>query len=545
MDRHRSSDIFLFEGFRFDHCHGGLFRVDPAGVAEPVAVGSRALELLALLLERPGQLVSKENIMDAVWPLAAVEEGNLTVQMSSLRRLLDHGRVQGSCIQTLPRRGYRFITPVTRVAAGGEQSSGRRSVGIAPDPIPILRSPLDRPSVVVRPFINISYAINHELLSDGFAEDINTALSRYPSLFVRARNPSFAFKEGAIDTTQNAREQRVRYVIEGSVRSVGRGVRVTCRLIDAETNNHIWSERYDRNSTDFLAVQDEIAEAVAVAVAAGIAQSEQRRAIRQPTRSLTAWGAYQRGLWHRAKMTAADIVQAEQYFQQAIELDPNFVGGYRGLALARLDAATQFQKCSVEEACSTAEMLAGQAIALDRTDAEARSALAAVLLLGYGDHDGARIEAERALAMTSNLASAHGVLGAVLTYSGRPLEGLASLTMSIRLDPNHPLMAVRLQQVAAALYFAGDHAAAIDAARRAIRSFPYHPHVYRWLTAALVRLGRIPEARAALAKALAVASPSFDMHVRRRAPWMRSRDQAQMVDDLVRAGMRHNQSGLN
>ena len=162
------------------------------------------------------------------------------------------------------------------------------------------------------------------------------------------------------------------------------------------------------------------------------------------------------------------------------------------------------------------------------------------LLLGHGDHDGARIEAERALAMTPNLASAHGVLGAVLTYSGQPAKGLASLDTSIRLDQNHPLMVVRLQQIAAARYFRGDHAAAIGAAKRAIRSYPDYPHNYRWLAAALSRLGRISEAKSALAKAIAVAPTSFDMYVRRRVPWMRPLDHAQMVDDLVKAGWQHN-----
>jgi adenylate cyclase len=239
-------------------------------------------------------------------------------------------------------------------------------------------------------------------------------------------------------------------------------------------------------------------------------------------------------------MTAEDITLAEHYFQRAIELDPIFAGGYRGLALARLDAATQFQKYKLEIARASAETLAAQAIALDRTDAEARSAFAAVLLLGRGDHEGARTEAERALALTPRLASAHGVLGSVLTYSGEPAKGLVSLEMSIRLDPTHPLMAVRLQQVAAAHYFCGDHVAAIEAAKHAIHSYPRNPQIYRWLAAALVRLGRISEAKQALANVVAAAPASFDMYVRRRVPWMRPRDQANLLNDLAKAGWRYN-----
>jgi adenylate cyclase len=208
-----------------------------------------------------------------------------------------------------------------------------------------------------------------------------------------------------------------------------------------------------------------------------------------------------------------------------------------------LDAATQFQVRVFEEARTSAETLAAQAVALDRTDAEARSAFAAVLLIGHGDHEGARIEVERALALTPHLASAHGVLGAVLTHAGQPKEALASFATYIELDPNHPTMGLRLQQMTAALYFRGEYEAAIRAGNRAIRTYPDCPQVYRWLAAALVRHGRISEAKATVAKALAIAPKSFDMYVRRRVPWMRPRDHAILVDDLVKAGWQRNQIG--
>ncbi len=230
-----------------------------------------------------------------------------------------------------------------------------------------------------------------------------------------------------------------------------------------------------------------------------------------------------------------------QCFQRAIDLAPAFNGAYRALALARLDAATQFHVITLEQARSAAENLALHAIALDRTDAEARSAFAAVSLLGHGDHEGARIEAERALALTPHLASAHGVLGAALTYAGKPKEGLAAFATFVRLDPNHPAMALHLQQVTAALYFSGDHEAAITVGKRAIRSYPNYAQVYRWVAAALVRTGDIAQAKQVVAKAIAIAPKSFDMYVRQRVPWMRPADHGIMVDDLVKAGWQHSQ----
>ncbi len=329
MDGYSSRDVFLFEGFRFDPYLGGLVRLDQKGVAEPVAIGGRALDLLRLLLERPGQLVSKNEIMEYVWPGTAVEEGNLTVQMSSLRRVLDQSRSQGTCIQTVARRGYRFILPVTRVpettvhcaAQNGLVTNSRptrtaslRGKPSARHPIasgakqgsPALIAPFDWPSVAVMPFIDLSGDASKERLSDGLAEDIITALSRFPCLFVRARNLAFAYKGAAIDPRTVARELGVRYVVEGSVRNAGDHVRITCWLVDAETGNQIWSERYDCDFADVFAAHDEITTAVSIAVASCISNAEQRRALREPERSLTAWGAYQRGLWHRARMSTED-----------------------------------------------------------------------------------------------------------------------------------------------------------------------------------------------------------------------------------------------
>src|ERR1700738_4874056 len=135
MDRLGSAEMLLFEGFRFDRLGGGLFRLDRAGISEPVALGSRALDLLFLLAERQGERISKDAIMEAVWPGTVVEEGNLTVQISALRRILDQNRAQGSCMQTVPGRGYRFVAPVTRVELAASPTSGAPSGNGSDGPI--------------------------------------------------------------------------------------------------------------------------------------------------------------------------------------------------------------------------------------------------------------------------------------------------------------------------------------------------------------------------------------------------------------------------
>jgi adenylate cyclase len=203
--------------------------------------------------------------------------------------------------------------------------------------------------------------------------------------------------------------------------------------------------------------------------------------------------------------------------------------------MAYLEAGQTLQTRSLSEAHGSAESLARRALALDGADSEARSCLAGVLL-SRGDHKGSLAEARRALAMTPNLASAHGRLGSALTCSGRPKEGLAALETCVRLDPRDPMSAARLNQMAIGLYFSREYAAAVEAAKRVIRSHPDFPQTYRWLAAALGQMGWAAEAKEALEKAITIAPASFDMHVRGRVPWMRSEDHAHMLEGLRKAG---------
>jgi adenylate cyclase len=393
----------------------------------------------------------------------------------------------------------------------------------------------DKPSVAVLPFTNMSGDPEQEFVSDGIAEDVITALSHYPSLFVIARNSTFTYKGRAVDVKQVGRELGVRYVLEGSVRKAGNRIRVTAQLIEAGTSNHIWAERYDRDLADIFAVQDEITQALTTALTPAIADAELRRAIRKPPESLDAWAAYQRGLWYLSKANPDDDTIAQNFFRQAIDLDPTFAPGYTALALAQLQAAAVYQKLGLLEAQSSAEALARQAVALDGTDAEARSCLGWALQ-ARGELVGALIEIERALEMSPNLALAHWQRGATLIFSGRPKEGLEALETCIRLDPRDPFMSVRLLHIACGLYFARDYEGVIEAAKRLIRSYPDFPMIYRWPAAALGQLARNAEAKEWLEKAISQAPAAFNMYVHNRVPWFRPEDHAHLLEGLRKAG---------
>jgi adenylate cyclase len=400
-------------------------------------------------------------------------------------------------------------------------------------------APPDKPSLAVLPLNNFSGDPDQEFVSDGIAEDVITALSRYPSLFVIARNSSFTYKGRAVNVKQVGRELGVRYVLEGSVRRAGNRIRVTGQLIEAETGNHVWAERYDRDLADIFEMQDELTNALTTALTPAIADAELQRAMRKPPGSLDAWAAYQRGLWHLSKATLDDDSTAEKYFKQAIQLDPTFAGGYAALGLLQLQTAAIHQRLDLSDAQRSAEALARRAVALDGANAEARSCLGWALQ-ARGETDGALEEIDRALSMSPNLAIAHGHRGATLIFAGRPKEGHSALKMGIRLDPRDPFMAVRLLHITCGLYFSGEYEASIEAAKRLIRSYPDFPMVYRWLAAALGQLGHTAEAQEALQEAISRAPSAFDMYVRKRAPWFRPEDHAHLVDGLHKAGWNPN-----
>src|SRR3984893_1585081 len=245
MEARASGDILLFAGFRLDR--RGLCRRDERGFFVPVASGSRALDVLRVLIVSRGDLVSKDEIMAAVWPGTVVEDNNLTVQISALRRILGQGRARGSCIQRVAGRVYRFAATVTRVGSASPPISfplsGNRGGGSGVEdghgasaallPLP------DRPSIAVLPFANLSGDPEQEYLVDGMVEEIITALSRIRWLFVIARNSSFTYKGQATDVKRVCRELGVRYVLEGSVRRGGNRLRISAQLIEAETGAHL------------------------------------------------------------------------------------------------------------------------------------------------------------------------------------------------------------------------------------------------------------------------------------------------------------------
>ena len=257
-----------FEGFRLDS-RRGLFRVSEAGGEEPVAIGSRALNLLLVLAERHGEVVPKNTIMQRVWPGVHVDQSNLTVQISALRRLLDGECAQCSYIQTVPGRGYRLTAAVSR--------SNRSSC--CP---PALALP-QKPSIAVLPFANLSGDPAQQYFADGMVDEIITAPSRIRWLFVIARNSSFSYKDQDIDPKLIGSSLGVRYLLQGSVRKAGNRVRITAQLIESSTATHIWAEHFNGSLEDVFDLQEIVALTVAGIIEPALQAAEIHRSCRLPT----------------------------------------------------------------------------------------------------------------------------------------------------------------------------------------------------------------------------------------------------------------------
>jgi TolB-like protein len=253
--------------------------------ADIIDLEPKAFDLLAFLVLHRDRVVTKDDLLQAVWGGRMVSESALTTRINAVRRALGDDGAAQRFVRTFTRKGVRFVGEVTELShptspAGGDQLSWTPAAA-------------DKPSIAVLPFQNMSPEPEQEFLADGIAEDVTTALSRYPSLFVIARSSSFTYRGRAVDVKEVARELGVRYVLEGSLRKSGDRIRVTAQLVEAETGRDVWADRYDRDLADIFAVQDEIAQAATIAIAPVIAQAELQRAMCKPPASLDAWAAYQ------------------------------------------------------------------------------------------------------------------------------------------------------------------------------------------------------------------------------------------------------------
>jgi len=399
--------------------------------------------------------------------------------------------------------GEQTVKNIARpVRVFGMSAAGAAALPAAPKPAPAASLALpDRPSIAILPFVNLSGDPEQSYFADGITEDIITELSRFRSLFVIARNSSFAYRGASVDIRKVGAELGVRFVVEGSVRKLGSRLRLTAQLIEAGSGSHLWAERYDSDIAELFDVQDELTRTIVATVAGRLQDADVRDVSRKPTDSLPAYDCLLRGIGYLRGYAADDNRLAREMFERAIALDPQFGLAHAYLAMALL---VEHDYDDAPDAIKDRAVAAGlAAIRLDPDDSRCHDALALAYLL-RGDFDEALAHYERSVALNPNDANGLASMGHALAVCGRAEEGIRMVRRAMRLNPHHPEW--YWSMLAIGLYAARRYEEALDAYRRiAVWKKPWH---LARLAACYAQLGRLDEARAQAAEVLRL-DPDF------------------------------------
>jgi TolB-like protein len=526
---------FQFAGYTLDVTHSSL----RAGDRE-VELRPKSFEVLCYLVENADRVVTREEAIKAIWSNVVVTEESLTHCVSELRQAL--GDKQQAIIKTAPRRGYRFTAPVTRLASDdvraqsphGKAPRQARFSDIGPRPEPPLP---DRPSIAVLPFQNMSGDPEQEYFADGVVEEIITALSRFSSLFVIARNSAFAYKGRAVDVKQVGRELGVRYVLEGSIRKAAHRVRITGQLIDTADGVHLWADRFDGALSDILDLQDHLTANVVNAIAPKLEQAEIVRAKRKPTESLDAYDFFLRGMELAYQDTRDSVDEALRLFSKAIELDPDFAAAYGRAAYCYAQRKTNGWMTDRVQEVTEATRLAWKAVQLGKEDAVPLSRGGHTLAYVVREVTAGAIFVDRARMLNPNLAFAWYSSGWVRVWVGEPDLAIEHFAHFQRMSPLDPHMAEALTGRAFALFHAGRHEEAALQAEQVLQEGLNLHTALRVSIASNVLAGRIQQAHEALAR-LRQIDPALRVSNLGNFTWRRRpQDMAQYVEAMRKAGL--------
>lgn len=492
-----------------------------------VTVEPQVFDVLVHLIRNRDRVVSKDELMATVWGGRLVSESVLFNRISAVRTAIGDTGADQRLIRTLPRKGVRFIGAVQEEADAPAATS----------PADTTHPPLpDRPSIAVLPFHDMSAEPDQEHIADGITEDLITALARIRWLFVIARNSSFAYKNRAVDVRAVARELGVRYVLEGSVRRAGSRLRITAQLLDAESGGHYWAERYDRELTDLFAVQDEITESVAAAIAPNLLAAEGVRALARSTENLGAWELVARAQAHVWRLTRADYEAAIQGLERAVALHPDYAPACGLLGFCLVFAVHMgWRECA--HGLAVGRRHAARAVALDDRDAWGHVALGYSALMER--HTAEAVAAfRRAVALTQSSAAAHSHLARAYAFAGQDREAIAHGEAAIRMSPVDPEMALFLGAIAVAHYTAGRYAEAAAFTAQALRLRPGFQGAQRLHCASLAQAGRIDEARSFLRAVLAEQPQLSFAWIRANVPYQTAELMEHFLAGMRKAGLK-------
>jgi TolB-like protein len=520
--------IYTFGPYKLD-----VDRLEFRHADEPVAVEPQVFSLLVCLIENRERVVGKDELIERVWNNRIVSDATMASRINAARHAVGDSGKDQNVIRTIPRRGFRFVAEVS------ESAPPRKTAG---DPSPTRATSIsghllaDKPTLAVLPFRNMSEDPGQDYFADGVTEDLITALSSIRWLLVIARNSSFSYKGHAPEAGEVASDLGVRYVLQGSVRKAADRIRISAQLIDSSTGTHVWADRYDRELGDIFALQDEMAETIVGAIEPELAKAERQRARMKRPDSLDAWDLYQRGLAKLYQYTRESLVESQQLFRRARELDPDLSPAYSASAEAYYIGVVYGLSESPDEDREQALAAARQAVALDSQDPAAHCTLGRVHYLRR-EHALAIPELEIALELNPSYAWAHYGIGAALVFTGRSAEALPHLESAIRLSPRDPYMGSFLVRMADAHLFLGDYGQAVNWAHKALRQPNFQWSRHAVLIAALAHMEKLDESRRALDELMRLR-PGFSLDFVRRYHLISDPDDmACLIDGLRKAGV--------
>lgn len=423
MQKDIDSRVYEFSGFRLEVAQRRLLYR-----GESIPLKPKILDLLLYLVETRGQLIGKDDLMREVWPDTVVEENNITVSISHLRKILGEDRLNPKFIETVPRRGYRFVAEVTELSVSQGASAVVRQTPRQTEPE---EETID--SLAVIPMKSPDKDFNLEYLSDGITESIVNVLSRIPRLRVLACSTVFRFKAVEIDPQQVGQTLNVKAIMMIRVIRVSERLIVRSELVKVSDGTQLWGEQYNRAPSDILAIQDEIAKAITESLKFKLTRNEEIRLTKQPTENIEAYNLYLRGRYLWNKYSKDFVLKSIDVFREAIAVDSYYALAYCGLADA------YFRLSNVHfpprEVLPKAKEAALRAVEIDDQLAEAHSSVGLVKVYYDLDWSGAETAYRRALKLNPYLVSAHQRYGSYLTFMGRFEESIRRYEAALQLDP--------------------------------------------------------------------------------------------------------------
>lgn len=536
MMRRRDPEVaprYVFGRWTLDGARGIL--MDERG---EIPLRPKSFDVLSHLLQHAGQLVTRDDMMAAVWPNVTVTEESLTQCVSEIRQAL--GGAGQSIIRTVPKRGYLLDGPVSRNVECAVEAT--RAGGIDRDdqaPAPTARrAMLDGPSIAVLPFVNLSGDACQDYLGDGMTEDVINGLSRFGGLAVIARNTSFSYRNRSVDLRLVGEELGVGYIVEGSVRRFGERIRITARLVDAASGIQRWAEQFDRGLGDIFAVQDEITRSIVAIVVAHLGNAEIEKSMRKPP---TSWSAYDLALQGDQALTLAEqfwdaryLYDARALYAEALRIEPDDarICAKLGHTYVRAYADPTSPDMGRREELEQGHELSRRAVGIAPNLPLARAQL------GWAkawlkEPDEAIAECEKAAALNPSFVDYRFSL--ILAFAGEPERALQAAQECVRLDPFYGSMLPVIRGLA--LYLLERYTDALLALRE-IRGRAPHAPGQAVLAATLARLGQQDEARMVMAELLKRLPELSIARWPMTSVFRKARDSERYVEALRDAGLK-------